>query len=68
MVTMGANILPLMGPRENGSLPKKKIFFRENLFLSVSTQMQVVVTIYYKCIVFLLPFNADSMCNSQFAS
>ena len=47
---------------------KKKIFFffffRETLFHSVTTQTQAVVTIYYHCIVFLLPFNGNSMCNS----
>ena len=50
------------------SLKKKKnffyFFFRETLFHSVTTQTQAVVTIYYHCIVFLLPFNGNSMCNS----
>ena len=33
-------------------------------FHSVTTQQtQAVVTIYYHCIVFLLPFNGNSMCN-----
>ena len=38
-------------------------FFRETY--SVTTQTQVVVTIYFHCIVLLLPFNGDSMCNSR---
>ena len=38
---------------------KKKFFFRETLFHSVTTQTQAVVTIYYHCMVLLLPSNAD---------
>ena len=40
----------------------------ESLFHSVTTQTQTVVTIYYHGIIFLLPFNGGSMCNSSFAS
>ena len=38
-------------------VPLKKRFFcfRDTLFHSVTTQTQAVVTIYYHCIVFLLP-------------
>ena len=43
---------------------KKKKIFRDTLFYSVTTQTQAMVTIYYSCIVYLLPFNGNSMCNS----
>ena len=44
------------------SLKNKNIFLRETHFHSVTTRMQAVVTIYYHCIIFLLPFNGNSMC------
>ena len=59
MVALGMEILP----GELGVSLKKKKFFKETLFHSVATQTQAVVTIFYHCIVFLLPFNGDSMCN-----
>ena len=37
------------------------LFFLIFFYHSVITQMQAVVTVYYHCIVFLLPFNGDSM-------
>ena len=43
-------------------------FFRETHFHSVTTQMQAVVTHFYHCIMFLLAFNGNSMCNGYFAS
>ena len=49
----------------SGSLLKKNgffFFFRETHFHSFTTQTQAVVTIYYHCIVFLLPFNGNSIC------
>ena len=54
---------------EVGVFQKKKKFFFFFFFFfrethSVTTQTQAVVTIYYHCIVLLLPFNGDSMCNS----
>ena len=53
------------------SLKKIYIYFffiRETQFHSVITKMQAVVTINYQCIIFLLPFNGNSMCNGLFAS
>ena len=40
---------------EVGVSLKKRFFFRDTHFHSVTTQTQAVVTIYYHCIVFLLP-------------
>ena len=61
----------LWDPGRSGSLPKKKrkekkffyFFFRETHFHFVTKQTQAVVTIYYHCILFLLPFHGNSMCN-----
>ena len=47
---------------------KKSFFWGATHFHSVTTQTQAVVTIYYHCIIFLLPFNGNSMCYGQFAS
>ena len=43
-----------------------KIFLTQ--FHSVTTKTQAVVTIYYYCIIFSLPFNGNSMCNGLIAS
>ena len=43
------------------------LYFRETHFHSVTTQTQAVVTICYHCIIFLLPFNGNSMCYGYFA-
>ena len=48
---------------EVGVSLKKYFFFRETHFHSVTTQTQAVVTIYYHCIMFLLPLNGNRMCN-----
>ena len=53
--------MPLMGHREMWVSPfnTKKI---------VATQMQAEVTIYYHCIVFLLPFNGNTCCKCVMAN
>ena len=64
----GQKIHPKWDPRRSGSLLNKKkkknfFLFLGRLFHSVTTQSQAVVTIYYNCIVLLLPCNGKSMCN-----
>ena len=59
IVAIGAEICPKWDPGRSERLP----FFGDTHFHSVTTQTQAVVTIYYHCIIFLLPFNGNSMCN-----
>ena len=61
---MGPEFRHKWDPGRSGSLPKSiHIFFRATYSHSVTTQTQAVVTIYYNCILILLPFNGNSMCN-----
>ena len=47
---------------------KKQEIFREAHFHSVNTQTQAVVTIFFHCMAFLLPFNGNSNVYNEFAS
>ena len=63
IVALGPKAHPKWDPGRSGSLAKKKYFFRETHFNSVTLQTQAVVTIYRQYIMFLLPLNGNSMCN-----
>ena len=75
----GLKFRPKWDPGRSGSLPKKKkkknfffFFFLGRLIFILSPHKCKLwwhyQTIYYHCIVFLLPLNGNSMCNGWFAS
>ena len=73
IVALGAEICPKWDQGRSGSLPKKKkkkiffFFFLGRLIFILSPHKCKLwwhyQTIYYHCIMFLLPLNGKSMCN-----